>query len=338
MKKGDTMKLPIALYLVLLKHSDEDHFIGMNDILRYLQEEYDIKTERKTVYAARDALISCGIDITPVRKEGKHGYSLQHPFSSGESLILLDLIAGESSLSSKNSDQIADKIQALMSEQEKENLPDIFQSPSKTDNQEVIKNIEILMNAISHHHVVHFRYYDIAITNDARTAKHYRKNSQIYMADPYGIATGNGRIYCITYNRKYRHQVLYRIDKIEKLQETNITFEPVYFDIEDYVHRSIQMYGGTNQSIRARFSKKIAQNVFDAFGKPNENVIIQKVSKDTFDATLKTSLTPTVTGWFLQFYKDAQVLGPESFQQELLSIATSIEKNYNTSRKQEESK
>lgn len=336
MKKGDTMKLPAALYRILLEHSDEQQFISMNDILRFLQEDYDIKTERKTVYAARDALKECGIEICHVRRDGRQGYYLKHPFTPGESLFLLDMIAESSALSVKKSKELSAKVTALMSAHEQENLPEIFQSPAKTDNQKVPENIEILMNAIAAHHTVQFCYYDIVITDHARTARHYRKDSRIYLADPYGIVTGNGRVYCVTYNKKYRHQVLYRLDKIEKLQDTGTPFDPVYFDIEDYVRRSVQMYGGTSQSVQARFSKKIAQNVFDEFGRPNENVIIQKVDQDTFDATLKTSLTPTVTGWFLQFYQDAKVLGPQSFRQELLNIAASIEKNYNNDQKQED--
>lgn len=329
MEKGDSVRLPVVLYDILQKYSDEAHVITMKEIIGHLQEDYGIQADRRTVYEARDILRENVADVSMKRINGKQGYYMEHLFSSSEALVLLDAIAESSSLSEKETSRISAKIISLLSDHQVQELPEIFFSPSKTDNAEVLTNIEILMNAISSHHKVRFLYYDTVVTDDARTGKHYRKDKKNYEIEPYGITSGNGRFYCISYNRKHQNQTIYRIDKIQKIHESDETFDPVPFDIQEYVRRSVQMFGGESQSVTAVFSRKIASNVFDEFGNSKKSIIIEHVDQDTFQATVRTSLTPVVTGWFLQFYQDAKVLGPEEFRRDLLHIAETLEKNYN---------
>lgn len=337
MQKGDSIRLPVVLYEILLQHTDQKHVITMKEIMKYLQDD-GIQCDRRTVYNARDVLTDHHIPIVQTRINGVQGYYLKHIFSASEALILLDLIAESSSLSEKESRKLSDKITGLMSEWEKAALPEIFMSPSKTDNHSVPENIAILMNAIADRHRVRFLYYDTVVTDDAKPGRHYRRNKKLYEIDPYGIVSESGRFYCISYNQKYQNQTIYRIDKILNMEETDEQFTPVYFDMQDYVRRSVQMYGGNSQSVTAVFSRKIASNVFDEFGNSRKSIIIERVSEDSFQATIRTSLTPTVTGWFLQFYQDATVISPQEFKDTLLNIAGTIEKNYNEHKKQEDSR
>lgn len=332
MKKRDGVRLPVALYLILLKHTDEKHIITMNGpggIIECLQE-YGIDAERKTIYVARDTLKEFGVQIHQVRRNQEQGYYMDHLFSPSEVLILLDTIAESASLSPHESEEMHQKIVSLMSEYQSQNLPEIFLSPSKTDNREVLQNIETLMDAVSTHHQIRFLYYDLTVTDHARTEKKYRKDRKEYIIEPYGITSANGRYYCITYSRAHHNPGYYRIDKMEDLSILNVSFRPVNFDIHEYVRRSIQMYSGNAQTIKARFSRSIASNVFDEFGHDQKSVIITHVTENTFEAAIRTVLTPVVIGWFLQFYQDAVVLEPQEFKDRMLDIAKTIEKNYNT--------
>ena len=332
MKKRDGVRLPVALYLILLKYTDEKHIITMNGpggIIERLQE-YGIDAERKTIYVARDTLKEFSVQIHRVRMNQEQGYYMDHLFSPSEALILLNTIAESSSLSVQESEELHQKISSLMSEYQSLNMPEIFLSPSKTDNRDVLQNIDILMNAISTHHQIRFLYYDLTVTDHARAEKKYRKNRKEYMIEPYGITSANGRFYCITYSRFHQNPGYYRIDKMEDLTVLDESFVPVNFDIHEYVRRSIQMYSGNAQTIRARFSRSIAANVFDEFGHDRKSIIITGVDDTSFEAAIRTSVTPVVTGWFLQFYENAVVLEPQEFKDRLLDIAKTIEKNYNT--------
>lgn len=332
MKKRDGTRLPVALYLILLKYTDEKHIISMNGpggIIERLQE-YGIDAERKTIYAARDILKEFGVQIHQVRMNQEQGYYMEHLFSPAEALVLLNTIAESSSLSFQESEDLHQKVCSLMSEYQSQNLPEIFLSPSKTDNRQVLKNIEILMDAISAHHSIRFLYYDLTVTDQARTEKKYRKSRTAYITDPYGITSGNGRFYCICCSAEHHTPAYYRIDKMEKLMISDNVFEPIQFDIREYVRRSIQMYSGNAQTVKARFSRRIAANVFDEFGHDRKSIIITGVTENTFEAAIRTTITPTVTGWFLQFYQDAVILEPGEFRDRMLDIANTIERNYNT--------
>ena len=60
----------IRIWQILLRHSDYDHPLLQEDILRYLDEEYDIQLERKAVGKNLAYLRDAGIDVSTIPRKG----------------------------------------------------------------------------------------------------------------------------------------------------------------------------------------------------------------------------------------------------------------------------
>ena len=58
---------PMYVKEILLDHTDENHFITVNEILVLLDSEYGITSTRKTLYEDIDLLLSVGLDIECVK-------------------------------------------------------------------------------------------------------------------------------------------------------------------------------------------------------------------------------------------------------------------------------
>ena len=92
------------LYLAqyLQERSDEDHPVGIGDMIAYL-ESLDIPAERKAIYDDLELLRSFGMDVVHVRGKS-HGYYLgQRTFELPELKLLIDVVQASPFLSAKKS-------------------------------------------------------------------------------------------------------------------------------------------------------------------------------------------------------------------------------------------
>ena len=98
---------------ILTLYSDENHELSAAKIIKYLNDLYDLKAERKAVYRDVAALEECGYDII----KNSRGYFLgARPFESAEIRLLIDAMQSARFISNKKTQQIIEKIGSLCSE------------------------------------------------------------------------------------------------------------------------------------------------------------------------------------------------------------------------------
>ena len=121
---GEKLKI---LYLrdFLLKYSDENHPVTLQDILSYLTS-LDIAAERKSIYrdlktlgkggpsdsAEEDSRTGYGMDI--VKKKDRY-YLRTRDFTLQEVKILIDMVQSSNSITKRKTTELIDKISALVS-------------------------------------------------------------------------------------------------------------------------------------------------------------------------------------------------------------------------------
>ena len=77
----------LRIWQILLKHSDYDHPMTQEDIIKYLDKEYDIQMERKAVGRNIADLRDAGIDIGSCRAGS---YIESREFEDSELKLLID--------------------------------------------------------------------------------------------------------------------------------------------------------------------------------------------------------------------------------------------------------
>ena len=319
MKDGTKNRLPLVLLTLLWKYSDASHHISMPELQAMLEEE-NIIADRRTVY---DALRAIDSTICPVRftRAQKQGYYIDHLFTQSEALFLSSLVKQAPGISASVSDDIADRLGMLVSEPQKDVLQIPSVSGAKSDNEDVLKNCEIILEAVSARHAVQFHYYDLTVTREKR----YRRDRHRYTQIPYAVILHQGRFYAVCYSEHHGNFASYRIDRMDHITVSDAVYDPVPFDLEAYCRASFDMYRGDLRTITVRFDLSLSDYVRDAFG---DGLVIRAIDDTTFTASAATALTPTLISWLLLYYDRCTVLEPAELIEELTHIADTIRQTY----------
>lgn len=325
MKAGYGAEITAAVYQILMQHSDEKHLLSMPELQAYLSIQ-GIDADRRTVYNAIHALNAHDMDVQFVRKNGHQGYYAVHLLNPPEAFFLIDTIQQSLALSKTRSDRLVKKISALISKDGFHELPKTVPTPGKTNNDSVLKEIEILLPAASSVHPITFRYYDISPSYK----KVYRINkvtkTNLYRGVPYAIFSNGGRFYCVVYIKEIQEMHTFRIDKMDTLTVSEEKEKSISFSLEEYIQNSFSAYTGKKQTIRAEIDNSLFSQLLDQFGK--ENLIITHINENTFQAGIVTADAPTTMSWFLEFYEHIRIIGPQSFINRFLKLADHIQNTY----------
>ncbi len=315
------IQLPFLVYNILNENTNRDTILSMPDIQGEL-ELLGYPCDRRSIYKAIATLKEAGIQIEFKKISHKQGYYLLKDFQKEEIYYLLSMLNDTASLSKKETLLLQTKLlnQLTYLDQDELDIPHIPQI--KTENTNVLHTIQILLKAIEENRFVQFRYYDLSISKE----KKYRRNKQKYTLLPYALIYEEKKMYCVFYSPHYQSFSNYRLDKIESLElyEKNTT-ENIHFNLTDHLQNSLRMYSGLPDTITLLCKSYLANAIFDQFGK---DIIISKVTNETFIVSIRTTITPTLIGWLLQFYQDITIIKPKELIEEFKDIAKHIKKTY----------
>lgn len=309
----------LRLLQLLKEHTDAQHILTMPQIIAML-DEAGISADRRAVYRSLDALQRCGYDIryvhTPVQ-----GYYFRHALSVADAVITVNAVRDSISLDEQTSARLSGFLLDQLSEYQRDK---VYLTPKRDISEpdsELMSSLSVLLDAIHHQNPVTFRYFDYSVTKQKR----YRRNRQKYEAVPYAVVTDSGRYYCIMYSQTHKSFASYRIDKMESVTALSESAEHIPFDVYSYMQASFRMYRGEPQTVVCRFDLSLSSIVFDQFG---YDIMITAVDETSFTAAIRTSVSPTLISWLLQFSGKAAVLRPQSLIDELLNISKEIRKTY----------
>lgn len=317
-------ELIMNLYRILKDKTDANNTLSTPELQAEL-ELLDLHADRRTIYKCLDAFKENDIPIETIKKDRKTGHYYNHLFTPAESFVLLENIHSSLALSHKESDILENKIYTLMSENEIEDLPTYYVASGKSKSSTILKNIELLLPAIKECMFVKFRYFDLT----AKKTKKYRKNESYYVLTPYAIVSENGKYYCVFYDHKHEGFSNYRLDKMDALRITDEKDTPVSFSLKNHMRDSMQMYHGKPQTVTAAFDVSLASKVFEQF----PDLIVSEIYDDYFVANIRTTLSPTLTSWFMLYYDQVKIIKPQSLIDDMLTISKHLQKTYGGKKK-----
>lgn len=315
----DAGERTIRLLQLLKEHTDEEHILSMPQIIALL-DEAEIAADRRSVYRSLDTLQRCGYDIRFVRTPIQ-GYYLKHDLSVADAVITVNAIRDSISLDEETSGRLSRLILDRLSACQRDKVYLTPKRDSGAPGCELTHSLSVLLDAIHHQNPVTFRYFDYTVTKQKR----YRRNRQKYEAVPYAVVTDSGRYYCVMYSQTHKSFASYRIDKMESVTALSESADHVPFDVYSYMQASFRMYRGEPQTVVCRFDLSLSSIVFDQFG---YDIMITAVDDASFTAAIRTSVSPTLISWLLQFSGKATVLRPQSLIEELLNISEELRKTY----------
>ena len=199
----------IRILQIFKKYSDYDHPLLQEDIAEHLENDYGITLERKAISRNISLLKEAGFEIEST-KAGS--YLEEREFEDSELRMLIDGVLSSKYITAKHSKDLIEKLCAMSNKYFRSHVKNIYSVNdwSKTDNQALFYNIELIDDAIERRLQIRFDY------NKYGTDKKLHKSSTTRVT-PYQLILHNQRYYLMSYNEHFGNLTYYRVDHITNM-------------------------------------------------------------------------------------------------------------------------
>ena len=314
---------------VLKKYSDEEHMLSAADMQRKIKKIYDVEIDTRTIRRNINLLkYKLDYDISTREENGKGYYLNRDPetdFEQGEVRAIIDNFSYANYIVPSVAKQIIKKCKNMQTVYENEKLKDyqIYSVNSKTENAEVIKNIEDISNSIYNNNKIKFEYWKYEITN-----KLEKKIVSIPTVSPFAIVYNKQEFYFIGIKDGQDKFYHYRLDRMKNVKELNekITIKKTKTQIKEFAESTVEMFGGPKEEIEAICNRLLLNSIFDVFGK---NVTIEKISGDEDSFKLIVDSNPMgFRMWAMRNIDMVEVIKPEKLRNEMREIVQKAMEKY----------
>ena len=305
-KSANQKKKLLVLYQMLLRKSDEDHPITVQEMIDELAR-WDISAERKSIYSDMKELEELGIDVQSRKGKTAGWFIGQRDFEPAELKLLVDAVQSSRFLTASKSDSLIRKLEGLASvHQAKQLQRQVFVDRRiKTMNESIFYSVDKIHSAIAAGRAISFCYFEY----NAKKEKVFRRNKKRYHVSPCGLIWDSENYYLAGWdeaNGEVRH---YRVDKMSDIALTGLPRHvPEDWDPEGYTRRHFGMFSGRQGQVRLRCASSLAGVVLDRFGR---DVMMVPDGDDSFTVTLDVVVSPPFWGWLFGLGDGVEVLSPD---------------------------
>ena len=290
---------------ILKENSDENHILSVKDIQSLLESRYGVKLERRAIYSNFEILAQAGYEISDYKDNGKGYYLVSRQFDKGEVLLLCNAIHASHFIPKKQSDKLIKTLLSTQSRYDQKDFTDrvYMPNPLKSDNRELMYNVEIVSEAIREAKMLQFDYLKYG-----KDKKIMLRDHGLYYVEPRYIVYADSRAYMIVTSPNHEGFIHYRLDKISNAAVVDKKARKLPKDIDAYedARNKLFMYSGDTETVTYRCHEKVLDQMIDIFG--SEAKIIFEDS-EYFTLTVKA---PETGALYLgqQFMEYVEIIKP----------------------------
>lgn len=310
----------IRIWQILKEYSDCDHTLTQDDIAQHLVSEYGIVIERKAISRNISLLKEAGIEIES-RRAGS--YLAERAFEDSELKLLIDGVLCSKHITAKHSKDLIDRLCGLSNKFFRSHVKNVYSVNewSKTDNQALFYNIELVDIAIEQNRRIAYDYNKIGI--DKKLHK-----SSYQVVSPYQLILHNQRYYLMAYSEFWGNMVFHRLDRITNMKishkkATPIRSVPGYENGIDYKELSSAMpymYSDTPEWIKLIADACIVDQIVDWFGTDVRMSTLE--DQDKVSVEIKASPN-AMEHWAMQYINHVEIISPESLRNRIKEVLES---------------
>lgn len=315
------------LYLmkIFLEHTDEEHSVTMSDIIEIMRE-YGIDAERKSVYSDIEKLRVFGMDIIGEKCGRNYCYRLvSRQFELAELKLLVDSVQAAKFISEKKSNALIAKIEKTASRYEAGRLQrQVYVSDrTKSDNEQILYNIDAIHDSISKNKKITFRYFSW----NEKKQRELKNQGLPYEVSPLALIYSEDYYYLVAVEHKKNGIRYYRVDKMLSVVQSEEKREaiPKNFDIAKYSKKRFHMFDGEETDVQILAKNSYANVIIDRFGK---NVPMQKKDGAHFLTTVHVAESPQFYGWVMSMAEGMKIVGPPEVVKKVRETAAKLANQY----------
>ena len=309
---------PLYIAKMLYEQTDEDHYLTIAQIMRQLQEHYDISTSRGTVSDDIKALQAFGMEIAVEPSTQNRYYLIERAFDLPELKVLIDAVESARFIPKGKSVALVEKIGALTSQYNTEKLVrnvDV-ENRIKADNEKLYYIMEALNDAINAQKKVAFQYFKYNVHKEQRL-KH---DGYIYVFSPYKLIWNGDYYYVVGFSDKHQGIISFRVDRIVRqpqILEEDAAYPPASFELNVYLNSMFRMYNGDRKQVELICQNDVMDAIIDKFGKSIE---VFENDETSFRIEIYTSVGHIFYSWIFGFGGKVSIKAPEEVRAEYATM------------------
>lgn len=317
----------IYILNVLKKYTDSEHTLASTEIAEKVKEIYNVEIDPRTIRRNINLLkYKLNYDISTREENGKGYYLTRNPetdFEIGEIRAIIDTFSYSNYIVPSVAENIIKKCKNLQNIYENQNLRNyrVFAKNGKTENMEVIKNIEDISEAIQKLNKIEFEYWKYKIDKKFEFAL-----NKTYKVTPYAMVYSEQEFYLIGIKEGKDNFQFFRLDRIKNIKQLDEKRDiaKTESEIENFANSSIEMFAGKIEKIEAICDNPLLNPVIDKFGK---NITIIKNDENTFKLILDTDRNGFLY-WALKNIREVEIIQPISLRNEIKEIIKMANQKY----------
>lgn len=301
----------IRIWQILKEYSDYNHPLTQEDIANKLETQYGIVIERKAISRNISLLKEAGVEIESKRAGS---YLEYRDFEDSELHMIIDGILSSKHITAKHSKDLIDRVCGLSNRYFKASVRHIHSVNdwSKTDNQALFYNIEMIDTAIEKGRQIHYDYNKYGID------KKLHKSSQQYVS-PYLMILHNQRYYLMAYSEYWGNIVFHRLDRITNMTLTDKPATPLRsvpgyekgINYKDLSSTMPYMYTDKPEWIEFIADAGIIDQIIDWFG---SDVKFVKTEDDSKVKCILKASPNAMEHWAMQYLIHVEITAPEALR------------------------
>ncbi len=321
----------LALYKILIKNTDEQHQISMQDILTYMESEGHYCSEDSILRYIKQLKNELGVDIISSRGRNARYFIGNRLLEKEEFKLIIDSINASNFIEKSIATKMIDKLKSTMSTYEAEEMDRsvLGVNIAKAENKKILYNVNIIQEALTKGVQISFDY--MAWNKNKKLVK---KSEHRYNMNPWALIWANDRYYLYGYDVKKTGDAFnernYRVDKLDNIQLSDTPREGKTqyrsFNANTYVSRRMGMFSGKEQIMTVRIPQFLIGAFIDQFGK---RITISEDSKDMLLVTFSVVPSIILFGW-LAGLKSAEVVAPQKVREDMFNL---LQENMNLYKK-----
>lgn len=314
----------LRILQILEQYSDCDNPLKQEDIANYLDKDYGIVIERKAIGRNLSLLKEAGYDIASDRRGS---YIAERTFDDSELRMIIDGVLASRHITAKHSKELIERLCSLSNKYFRSHVKNIWSVNewSKTDNQALFYNIEIIDAAIEQGKQIAFCY------NKYGADKKLHKTSD-QRVTPYQMILRNQRYYLIACNEKWKNLGHYRLDRITDIRLTDEPATPLRslpghesgIDYKEYATSLPYMFTDKPERVEFLAEPVIIDQIVDWFG---DNARIEQ-SGERLRVSVKVSPN-AMEYWAMQYLNFVEILSPVSLRSRIAANLEAARGKYN---------
>ena len=345
---------PYLIMRYLQRESDNQHLKTADDIVAYLEDKFNILSERKSIYRdikeintiylleyynnelkeewtiqeAQEYLKTCGDDekaiiYKQINKNNRGFYWTDRGFSEDDIFLLAECINSAKFISKKEAKKFIEDISdTYLSKYQRELInKDVFLvDRARINRNDMIYTILTINNAmrISAYNPkprkISFYYLKYTISNLHEQVN--RRKGERYIVSPYKLIVNDGNYYLLAFNDKIKKMRTYRIDRMKDIKELDEEREgeEAYKDISN-IKDYIKEKFNMFDGKREQIEIQFTSDLLDTFVE-RFGAKNNYFVKDERHYSIKTfvEVSTPFFGWLCGFGNKVKILSPESAQ------------------------